>query len=80
VIADRGAVNVARLVLVRLKRFRASLNCPGDLPRPIRVAHGNLIGVVSPQNFDRSLEQDREIESETPVVDVPKVIFDASFD
>src|SRR4029077_16963190 len=45
-----------------------------------RVASGNLIGVAPPQNLDRSLEQDREIEPEAPVVNVPEVIFDASLD
>ena len=83
VIADLGRRPGAASVAPRpntLDAFQRLSKSPGDLPRPIRVAPSNLIGVASPQNLDRSLEQDREIEPEGPVVDVPEVIFDASFD
>jgi hypothetical protein len=40
----------------------------------------DLIGITSPEDLDRSPEQDREIEPKAPVVDIPEVIFDAPLD
>src|SRR4051812_10585547 len=39
-----------------------------------------LIGVASPQHFDGSSQQDYEIKSKAPVVDVPEIVLYACFD
>ena len=39
-----------------------------------------LVGVVTAQYLHWSLQQNRKIKPETPIVDIPKIVFDASFD
>src|SRR5450755_2923051 len=39
-----------------------------------------LVGIATEQYLNGSLEQNRQVKRETPIVDIPKIVFDASFD
>src|ERR1700682_1862557 len=39
-----------------------------------------LVGIATEQYLNGSLEQNRKVKRETPIVDIPKIVFDASFD
>src|SRR5205807_6960509 len=49
--------------------------------RPASTVTGHsLVGITTIQYLKRGLEQNCNVKPETPIVDIPKIVFDAAFD